>query len=116
MKEEAPLICLVHHGDRNACARAMAEPERAFLFTVLRKRVKQKKRQLVGQVFKSDVIALLNKSLSKADTRASAQIERRENLLSVQQFWHDLRLLCVFEDVGLLPRAGKRERAVKFSN
>ena len=38
-------VCLLHHSEK-ACTQAMAEPVRAFLFGVLRKRVKQKKKAL----------------------------------------------------------------------
>jgi hypothetical protein len=43
-------VCLLHHTEK-ACTQALAEPVRAFLFGVLRKRVKQKKKVLTGRLF-----------------------------------------------------------------
>ena len=64
----------MHHGDNNACACAMAEPKRAFLFSVLKVRVKQTRKQLHGQWFKSDVVnLLLNKPPRKANRKAPDQ-------------------------------------------
>ena len=42
-------VCLLHHTEK-ACTQAMAEPARAFLFGVLCKRVKQKKKALTGRL------------------------------------------------------------------
>ena len=61
-------VCLLHHTEK-ACTQAMAEPARAFLFGVLCKRVKQKKKALTGRLFKSEVAGMLNKPMTKAEKK-----------------------------------------------
>ena len=53
----------------------MAEPVRAFLFGVLRKRVKQKKKALTGRLFKSEVVCMLNKPMTKAEKKLAPRSE-----------------------------------------
>jgi hypothetical protein len=88
----------------------MAEPTRALAFSVLKKRVNQARKQLHGQWFKSEVVKLLNKPPSKANSNKCTG----SGLLKIQQFWHDLRLAISFQDVGLVHRGNERERAVAF--
>jgi hypothetical protein len=54
-------VCLLHHTEKAICTQAMADPIRAFLFDVLRKRAKQKKKALTGRWFKIEVVGMLNK-------------------------------------------------------
>jgi hypothetical protein len=53
----------------DALSQALAGAARAFLFGVLRKRVKQKKKALTGRLFKSEVVGMLNKPLTKAEKK-----------------------------------------------
>ena len=84
-------VCLLHRNEK-ACAQALADPTRAFLFSVLRKRVKQKKTAMIGKLFKSAVASMLNKQLSKAEAKlAPAEFKLQAGtLLSGQAFWHYL--------------------------
>ena len=113
-------VCLLHHTEK-ACTQAMAEPVRAFLFGVLRKRVKQKKKALTGRLFKSEVVGMLNKPMTKAEKKLAPSDVKLEasTLLHGQAFWHDLRLLSSFTESksrlavpGSKPR--RREMAVYF--
>ena len=92
-------VCLLHHTEK-ACTQAMTEPVRAFLFGVLRKRVKQKKKALTGRLFKSEVAGMLNKPMTKAEKKLAPSEVKLETstLLHGQAFWHDLRLLSSFTE------------------
>jgi hypothetical protein len=73
-----PTACLVHHGDTGACARAMTEPTRAFLFNTLRARVKriQNKLTAAGRMLFSEVAAALIRPLTTTEARGSHQVNR----------------------------------------
>ena len=108
--------CLVHHGDTGACARAMSDPKRAFLFSTLRARVKRIKNKLTGRMLFSEVAAVLNRPLTATEARGS-QIKPTDTLLIPLQFLHDLRLIYAFEEPTIRVRnnrTNKRERVAMF--
>jgi hypothetical protein len=88
----------------------MARPGHALRFSVLRKR--WKKRKLPGRHFRSEVVTLLNKPLTKSEAPGTKQ-----RLLGEQAFWHDLRLLCAFDEpktLGRDPMTKRKARVVVF--
>lgn len=116
-------VCLVHHNEK-ACAQALSDPTRAFQFSVLRKRVKEKKKtDMKARCFKSEVTSMFNKKLSKAEGKlAPAEFKLEADTLALlpkQAFWHDLRLLCPFTESKspiVVPdsKPRRKERAVHF--
>ena len=71
-----PTACLVHHGDTGACARAMTEPTRPFLFSTLCARVKRIKNKLTDRMLFSEVAAALNRPLTTTEARGSHQVNQ----------------------------------------
>ena len=111
------MVCRVHHGDAGACARAMGEPGRAILYRVLWSRVKRKRTKLRGRMLKSAVTAALNGPLTDKEAKTAPEIKHLKKLLIGHQFWHDLRLICVFDEpaIRVLNTATmKRARVVVF--
>lgn len=96
-------------------------PRYAFLYGVLCKRVKQKKKALTGRLFKSEVVNMLNKPLTKAEgKKAPAEVKLDAcTPLHLEAFWHDLRLRSSFtESKSMLSvpasKPKRREVAVYF--